>query len=156
MLLAVLLVPVISFAANGELSVFGGQDVRHDRGASFSEIRYHGGEYMNLYGHAISWSGYVGNKNTIGIEIFYPVKNWEFGWAIEYSDLAENVVETVGKYQLRIEYNINNWLSFSILHKSNCRDVCTIFPLNLLPHGDKDQSNKGLNYIGFRVKILRF
>ncbi len=155
-LLAALLVPFTSFAAPGEHSVFGGQDARHDWGAGYSEIRYHGEKYMDIYGYTIGWTGYIGSNNTIGIEAFYPYKNWEFGWGMEYSDLAENVVETTGKYQLRIEYNINNWLSFGIVHKSNCRNLCTVLPLDFLPHGDKNKSNKGLNYVGFRAKIFKF
>lgn len=156
MLLAALLVPITGFAANGELSVFSGLDIKYDRDANFNEIRYHGSELINLYSYSFGWTGYVGNKNTTGIEIFYPYEDWEFGLGVEYSDLDEKVVSTQWKYQVRVEYNINDWLSFGLVHKSNCDYVCTELPLDFLPHGPKGGVNKGYNYLGFRAKIFKF
>lgn len=155
-LLAVLLIPVTGFAEDDKITVFGGVDTKHDRGEIFSEIRYHGEKHMNFYGYDIGWSVYIGANNTTGIELVYPYKDWEFGWGIENSDAIENVVETVWKYGIRIEYNINNWLSVGLVHKSNCRDLCTQLPLDFIPHGSSEHSNRGFNYIGFRVKIFEF
>jgi len=162
LMLVLLLVPSWSFAEsttedpnNYAISLSIGFDSIHDRGKSYSELRlidtttpfFDGTDY------AFSWSAFLGTDDTIGVEIYYPYHDWEFGWGIEYSEEGEDVVETVGKYQLRLGYNFTDEWSAQVFHKSNCRDICSKTGLdNILPHGGDSRSNKGYNYIGISYR----
>ena len=147
-----ILVPAI---AQAEWAASYGLDARHDMGREYAEVRYldlstpffHGTDY------AFGWSAYAGTDNTHGADIFYPYKNWEFGWGVEYSDYQEDLVETTWKYELRIGYNFTKHISAQLLHKSNCKGICGNVPgLSILPHGGEDVSNKGLNYLSLMVR----
>jgi hypothetical protein len=136
-------------SVQAEWAVSAGADVQHDEGRPFAEIRYLDLDTPFFHGtkYAFSWSAFVGIDETIGAEIFYPYKDWEFGWGIEHSSYQEGMVETEWKYQLRIGYNFTKNWSVQLLHKSNCQKVCTKLPLDFLPHGSEDKENHGLNYL---------
>ena len=142
---------LMSFTAHAEWAISYGEDQRHDKGSPYTELRY-----LDLNTPVIKWdgkdlgvrwSGFIGTHETIGAEIFYPYKNWEFGWGFEHSEILDAVVETTWKYQIRIGYNFTENWSLDLLHKSNCRDICRNLPMSLFPHGPEGKSNKGINYL---------
>ena len=154
-----LLLPIAASAGelfeDGRVAFTVGFDVAHDPSEPFAELRYIDTRTPFFHGtkYALGWSAFVGTKNTIGAEIFYPYEQWEFGLGIEYSDVVEDVVGTEGKYNLRIGYNITEQWSVQLLHKSNCSYVCERVPLmDVLPHGSEDKVNHGYNYLSLSYR----
>ena len=147
LMVLLLLIPVV---ANAEVAITYGQDVVHATGDEFAELRYIDTSTPFFYGtdYASGWSAYVGTDETIGIEWFYPYRNWEFGLGVENSDTDTSVIGTEWKYQLRIGYLITEHWSVQLLHKSNCSSVCEQVPLmDIFPHGPDDKPNHGYNYL---------
>ena len=155
LILATLLtIPSISVA--GSISAFGGQDVLHDSGAGYGEIRYHSDYTDMTEALQLGWTAHIGQNNAIGLGLAVRYGIFELGLGIESSNPGVDIVETEGKYESRFEWNINEWLAVGLVHKSNCQKVCPSLGIDFLPHGDDDKDNKGLNYIGFRFKFIEF
>lgn len=149
-----LLLVVFSGTASADFALSYGVDIIHDEGAPYTELRYIETDdlFFSEEDYAFGWSAFLGTDNTFGGEFYYPYKNWEVGVGVEYSDAVVDVVETEWKYQFRVGYNFTESLSLQVFHKSNCRDVCTKLPLDFLPHGPQDKSNKGFNYLSLMYR----
>lgn len=141
--------------ASAEWAAGYGWDVLHDRGAGYGELRYIDTTtpFFHDTDYALGWSAFLGTRNTVGVELFYPYKKWEIGFGVEYSDEGEDVVETAWKYEVRVGYLMTEQWSVQWFHKSNCRDICSKTGLdNILPHGPDDKSNRGFNYVGLMYR----
>ncbi len=145
---------LLPMTAQSEWAIGTGWDGRHDQGRNYTELRYIDTElFFEDKWYEFGWQAFLGTDETIGLEMYFPLKNWELGWGVEHSTFEEDIVETEWKYQIRIGYNFTDQLSAQLWHKSNCRDICTKVPgLSILPHGNDTQSNRGLNYVGLQYR----
>lgn len=145
-----LLMPTI---ASAEWAVGTGWDVHHGDGKNYTELRYIDANlFFEENWYEFGWSAYLGTDNTLGIELYVPLEDWELGFGVEHSDYQADIVETEWKYELRAGYNFSKNWSVQIFHKSNCRDICKVPVLNMLPSGPDDKSNKGFNYVGLMYR----
>ena len=138
---------------DGTVSIFGGVDTIHDKGDNYFELRYQDADAFQLTdnpAYHFGWATWVGSNDTLGLGLAYESENWSFGIGPQMHSAGEDVVETGWGYQILIEYKLFPQVYVGVSHVSNCRDVCTKLPLDFIPHGDEDDSNKGWNYVGLR------
>jgi hypothetical protein len=136
-----------SSIANAEFSIAGGADFWHDQGRPFIEIRYFGEEWRH-------WSAYVGNENTIGLELYTTIYGFELGMGIEHANAHTDIVDTTWAYGLRIErqFSKSDW-SYGFKHRSNCRTVCDNDVMKAFRIGSDDSQNAGFNALFLRYRF---
>ena len=156
LVLALLPLTVSAEQYDFNLSIASGTDFIHDKGKSYSEIRWRQNLVIlepsdNMWKpDTIGYSIYAGSMSTKGIGIYATWGKFLFGWGPEYADIGE-FVPTEHGYELLAEYAFTESWAVSIKHRSNCRDVCRRVPgLDVLKKGPEDEHNQGYNYITLR------
>ena len=149
---------ILDEGTTGILSLSYGTDTIHDKGRERVELRYIDKETTLFTWNnrilPIGWSAYADSDRAIGGDLFWFYRNWEVGLGVEYGEVEDDIVETEWKYGFRVDYLLSENWTIQFLHKSNCRDLCSKTGLdNILPHGPKDKSNKGLNYLGLSYRF---
>ena len=155
---------VVSFdsKADGEFTLFGepgvfsiaaGTDLYKAVGYDYGEFRYREKlhTFEDSYWTTFGFSLYGGGMFTLGADFYITRNKWMYAFGIEGAKRNEEVVDSVGGYELLVEYAMTEHWAISFKHRSNCRQICREVPgLDLLPKGGEDKTNGGFNWLMIR------
>ncbi len=138
------------FGGESNLSIAAGTDIHKALGYDYGEVRYRETlyEFESDFWDEFGFSLYAGTMMTLGGDLYVTHGNWMYGWGIEGAKSNEDVVDSIGGYELLVEYEMTEHWAISLKHRSNCRQICR--NLDFMPKGSQDKSNGGFNWLMLR------
>ena len=141
------------FGGHGGFSLASGSDIHKAIGYEYGEVRYREtlynfkGDFWDDFGFSL----YAGTMMTLGGDLYLTHNKWMYAIGIEGAESDEDVVDSVGGYELLVEYAVTEHWALSLKHRSNCRQICR--HLDFMPKGDEDKSNGGFNWLLIRYSF---
>jgi len=139
---------------DSNFSVATGPDIHKITGKMYAEFRYRETLYNFKEGgywgteSTIGYSLYAGTMVTFGGDLFLTHNKWMFGFGIEGAEADKEIVDSVGGYELLVEYAFTEQWAVSLKHRSNCRQICR--HLKFMPKGSESKRNGGFNFLMIR------
>lgn len=142
------------FGGESHFSAAVGADTYKISGKIYGEVRYRENLYIFEEGgywgteSTFGYSLYAGTMYTLGGDLYITHNKWMFGVGIEGAEADKEVVDSVGGYELLVEYEITKHWALSLKHRSNCRQICR--HLKFMPKGSENKRNGGYNFLLLR------